>query len=118
MTAHQHILRSKYLQEVAELFANMARLFNSGLSLLEFLEATVQLIGHFPLPLVWFNGEIVRFVANAKLFYDFFLGNLGALKLRLEFLRYGERFFSIKELVNLPELFVINLIILVVHQDT
>jgi hypothetical protein len=41
MAAHQHILRSKYLQEVAELFANMPRLFDSGLSFLEFLEATV-----------------------------------------------------------------------------
>ena len=74
----------------------MARLFNSGLSLLEFLEATVQPIGHLPLPLVRFNGEIVRFVANTKLFDDLFLGDLGSLKLSLEFLRYGERFFSIK----------------------
>jgi hypothetical protein len=74
----------------------MTRLFNSSLSLLEFLEATVQPIGHLPLPLVWFNSEIVRFIPNAKLFNDFFLGNLGALKLSLEFLRYRERFFSIK----------------------
>ena len=96
MAAHQHILRSKYLQEVTELFANMPRLFDSGLSLLEFLEATVQPIGHLPLPLVRFNCEIVRFVAYPKLFNDLFLGNLRSLKLCLEFFWDGERFFSIK----------------------
>jgi hypothetical protein len=76
MTTHQHVLRSKYLQEVAELFAYMSGLFNSSLSLLEFLEATIHQIGHPSLPLVRFDGEIVRFVANAKLFDDLFLGNL------------------------------------------
>ena len=35
----------------------------------------------------------------------------------MEFFRDGERFFSIKQLVNFPELFVIDLGILVVHQD-
>ena len=64
----------------------MARLFNCALSLFEFLKASVQPIGHLSLPLVRFNGKIIRFIANPKLFDNLFLRNLRALKLRLEFL--------------------------------
>ena len=53
-------------------------MLNGPLGLFEFLKPVVNLVGHLALQLVRFDGEIVGFVADAKLLNDFLLRNQGA----------------------------------------